>query len=167
MSERPDFDPFALARALGVANVRYVLIGGYAAQVLGSPVLTGDLDICYARDKENLEALTEALRGLGAALRGAPSGLPFRLDARTLAKGDSFTFTTVDGDLDVLGTPSGTEGYDDLVRDATSHEIEGVIVKVASIDDLIRMKRASGRIKDRIHLEHLGALRDELDRPPS
>jgi hypothetical protein len=36
-------------------------------------------------------------------------------------------------------------------------------VPVASLDDLIRMKRAAGRPKDRIELEILGALRDEID----
>jgi hypothetical protein len=167
MSEQAGFDPLGLVRALGAAHVRYILIGGYAAQIRGSGVLTGDLDICYARDKQNLEALAAALRGLEAALRGAPPGLPFKLDGRTLANGDSFTFTTVSGDLDVLGTPSGTEGYDDLARSATQHEIEGVRIAVASIDDLIRMKRAAGRVKDLLHLEQLGALRDELDRPGS
>jgi hypothetical protein len=42
-------------------------------------------------------------------------------------------------------------------------DIGGVTVKVASIDDLIRMKRAAGRPKDLIELEVLGALRDEID----
>jgi hypothetical protein len=165
MTEQAGFDPLALVHALGAANVRYVLVGGYAAQIRGSAVLTGDLDICYARDKQNLEALAGALRGLGAALRGAPPGLPFKLDARTLGNGDSFTFTTISGDLDVLGTPSGTDGYEDLARNATQHEIEGVRVAVASLEDLMRMKRAAGRVKDLVHLEQLGALRDELDRP--
>jgi hypothetical protein len=83
------------------------------------------------------------------------------LDARTLAAGDSFTFVTDVGDLDILGTPSGTQGYDDLVRDAQSIEIDGRKILVVSVDDLIRMKRAAGRPKDRVEIEILGALREE------
>jgi hypothetical protein len=51
-----------------------------------------------------------------------------------------------------------------LARHAISSEILGVVVHVASLDDLISMKRAAGRPKDRIELEILGALREEIDR---
>ncbi len=98
-----------------------------------------------------------------ARLRGAPAGLPFGLDAQTLANGDSFTFTTDVGSLDILATPSGTSGYDDLARTSENVSAFGVEFAVASLDDLIRMKRAAGRPKDRIELEILGALREESD----
>lgn len=166
MSDLTRFDAIGMLRALVDQDVRFVVIGGVAAQYSGSPITTRDLDVCYARDPENLEALAAVLRDLGAALRGAPAGLPFRLDARTLARGDAFTFTTILGDLDIIGTPAGTDGYDDLVRNASIQEVDGIRLRVAAIDDLMRMKRAAGRTKDLIHLEHLGALRDELDRQP-
>lgn len=90
--------------------------------------------------------------------------LPFHLDAATLSLGDRFTFGTSLGDFDILATPSGTRGFDDLDHDATSITIDdGLTVRVASLDDLIRMKRASGRTKDLLHIEHLSALRDEID----
>ena len=73
------------------------------------------------------------------------------------------TFTTDIGAVDILGTPSGTTGYDDLVRTADTFELFGHRVAVASIDDLIRMKRAAGRPKDLLVVEELGALRDEID----
>ena len=157
------FDP---GRALGTLDahaVRYVVIGGIAARLLGSPTVTRDLDICYARDRRNLEALADALRELKAELRGAAAGLPLRLDADALSAGDHFTFSTTAGDLDVLGTPSGTDGYEELETNALRLDIDGRSVLVASIDDLIRMKRAAGRPKDRVELEILGALREELE----
>lgn len=125
---------------------------------------TFDLDICYARDDENLERLASALQELKAKLRGAPEDVPFILDAKTLKMGDHFTFSTTVGALDCLGTPSGTRGYDDLDRVAEERDLNGLTVKVASIDDLIRMKRAAGRPKDLVQAEVLGALREEIEK---
>jgi hypothetical protein len=160
---RTQLQPSAVLARLNRQGVRYVLIGGLAAALRGSPSVTQDVDVCYARDPDNLERLARALAEANAALRGAPEGIPFRLDARTLAAGDSFTFTTDDGPLDVIATPAGTAGYDDLAANADTTLAFDEEFLVASLDDLIRMKRAAGRPKDRIELEILGALRDEID----
>ncbi len=157
-------DDLALIRALVDAGVDFIVIGGVAGQLMGSPVVTFDLDICYARDRQNLDRLVHVLTGIGARLRGAPADLPFQLDTRTIRNGDSFTFDTMHGPFDILATPSGTRGYDDLAAGAVSVDLNGQQVRVASLDDLIRMKRAAGRTKDLLALEELGALRDELDR---
>ena len=116
----PSFDPIVALRTLVSHGVRFVLIGGYAAAIRGSPVITGDVDVCYARDDENLERLAAALQQLGATLRGAPPEVLFRLDARTLKAGDHFTFSTSAGPLDCLGTPAGTDGFADLDASASS-----------------------------------------------
>jgi hypothetical protein len=163
MTTQRQFDPIRALQALNRHAVRYVLIGGFAGKLLGSTILTVDIDICYARDRANLERLAAALRELRACLRGAPEGLPFRLDADTLQRGDSFTFVTDAGDLDILGTPSGTTGYEELSRNATTLDLGEVSVQVAALEDLMAMKRASGRPRDRIHLEVLAALRDEIE----
>jgi hypothetical protein len=159
-----EFQPEEVIRLFGRHDVRYVLIGGLAAVTHGAPVVTQDVDVCYARDEENLERLAAAMRDVHADLRGAEPGLPFRLDAKTLARGDSFTLTSDVGPIDILATPSGTTGYDDLARTAEALTLFGFRVQVASVDDLIRMKRAAGRPKDLIALEELGALREEIDR---
>jgi hypothetical protein len=159
----PDFDPEAVIGLLGRHRFRYVLVGGLAAITHGAPLVTQDIDVCHARDPENLERLASALREVRAELRGADPGPPFRLDAATLRAGDAFTFTTDIGWIDVLGTPSGTDGYEDLVRTADRFPLFGYQVLVSSVDDLIRMKRAAGRPKDLLAIEELGALRDELE----
>ncbi len=165
MADRPpDFRPEEVIRLLGRHEIRYILIGGLAAITHGAGVVTRDVDVCYARDPENLERLADALREVHAELRGAEPGLPFCLDAKTLARGDSFTFTTDVGWVDIRATPSGVTGYDELVRTADAYTLFGHRVLVASLDDLIRMKRAAGRPKDLLAVEELGALREEIDR---
>jgi hypothetical protein len=163
-NQAADFDPEGVIRLLGRHRVRYVLVGGLAAVTHGAPLVTQDVDICYARDDENLGQLAGALAEVHAVLRGADPGLPFRVDAATLRNGDTFTLATDVGWIDVLGTPSGTAGYEDLAASADVFQLFGQRVLVASVDDLIRMKRAAGRPKDLLAIEELGALREELDR---
>jgi len=158
------FQPEAVIRLLGRHEVRWVLIGGLAAITHGAPLVTQDVDICHARDDENLARLADALTESHAELRGVDRGLPFRIDATTLRAGDAFTFTTDVGWLDILGTPAGTAGFVDLARTADVFDLFGQRVLVASVEDLIRMKRAAGRPKDLLLVEELGALRDELTR---
>jgi hypothetical protein len=156
------FDPIQGLRVLDEYGVHYVVIGGVAGALHGSPSITQDLDICYERSPDNLERLARALESVNARLRGAPPDVPFILDARTLARGDFFTFSTDVGPLDLLGTPSGSGGYDALVRNAHTFELDGLPVRVASLEDLMAMKRAAGRPQDLKELEILGALRDEI-----
>lgn len=156
------FDPLAILRTLTSHKVSFVVIGGIAAAAHGSPTSTVDLDIVYERSQGNLLRLAAALKDLKARLRGVPADLPFLLEAEALKAGDTFTLTTSLGDLDLLGTPAGTGGYADLVNKAVEIDIDGMSVWIASIDDLIRMKEAANRPKDRAELEILGALRDEL-----
>lgn len=157
------FDPIALLKTLVRDEVEFIVIGGAAANAWGSPLATIDLDICYARSTANLEHLAGALRGLNARLRGTDEDAPFLLEAKTLGAGDHFTLVTDLGPLDLLGTPAGTDGYRDLIKNAIEIEIDEVSVRVVSLDDLIRMKKAAGRPKDRIAVENLAALRDELN----
>jgi hypothetical protein len=158
-----EFDPRPALEALVAHSVRSVLIGGLAATLHGSPSITGVLDVCPARDMSNLARLAEALNELGARLRGAPMDVPFLLDAETLERGDHFTFTTKAGSVDCLGTPAGTSGFDELDKNAVDMDLGGLRIRVASIEDLIRMKLAAGRPKDLVEAEILGALRDELE----
>jgi hypothetical protein len=159
------FDPIGALATLQRHDVEFVVIGGVAGRLWGSPTMTNDVDICYARDRANLEHLATALRELGARLRGVDDDIPFQLDAATLANGQNFTFATSLGPLDILGLPAGIRHFRELAANAAHFDLgDGVIVKVCDIDDLIRMKRAAGRPKDRIEVEVLSAVREERDR---
>ena len=154
------FDARPILRVLARHQVRFVVIGGIAASLQGSTTITNDFDICFARDQENLERLAAVLVEVGATLRGAREAVAFRLDARTLKAGLNFTFDTKYGPFDCLGATSGGFDYEQLRANADSMDLIGSSVPVASLDDLIRMKRAAGRNKDLIEVENLSALRE-------
>lgn len=157
-----DFE--GLIRRLRAADVRFVLVGGFAGTVLGSPRITVDLDIVYARDAENLARLARALEPLSPYLRGAPAGLPFRLDAATLARGLNFTLTTAMGDLDLLGEVAGGGTYEQLLPETRRLQVFDTDIDVVTLSQLIRLKRAAGRPKDLEVLAELEILLEERRR---
>jgi hypothetical protein len=139
--------------------VDFVVIGGIAAILHGSAQATFDLDICYATDEGNLEALGDVLIGLGARLKGVEQRVPFVPDGQTLRQVELLTMVTGAGELDVLTRPAGGPGYEALRRNADRFDLDGLSVLVASIDDLIAMKTASGRRKDEAAVEELEAIK--------
>lgn len=166
MSEIRRFQPDVILKALVAHDVRFIVVGGLAAQAHGSPSLTSDLDICHARDGENLARLAATLEELSAIRRDPPADTPRLppLDVQTLRAGGHLTLTTSAGDFDIIANPDPGFDYELLRSTAAATTVAGHRVLVASLDALIAMKRAAGRPKDRIELEVLGALREEIDR---
>ena len=153
MAEHPPspFDPERLITVLARHNVRYVLIGATAARLQGFPRLTADADITPARDRTNLTRLAAALNALHARIytESVPAGLSFHFTAAALERGEIWNLTTDGGRLDLVFTPSGTEGFDDLERSAVTFKVFGTSVDAASLVDILRSKEASGRPQDR------------------
>jgi predicted nucleotidyltransferase len=147
-----------LLQILHAAEVKFVLIGGLAAIAHGAETVTGDVDICYARDRDNLERLVQALAPVHPRLRGVPPDLPFRLDFPTLRAGLNFTLTTDLADLDLLGEVLGLGGYDAVYAASEEIEMSGFRYSVITLEGLIRAKRAAGRPKDLRALYELEAL---------
>ena len=145
----------ALLQRLTEHGVDFVVVGGVAVILQASPRFTRDLDICYALEQENLNRLGEVLVELGAKLRGIEEDLPFVPDGRALRQTQILTLTTADGGLDLLVEPVGSPGYPALRRRSDEIDLDGIGVRVASVDDLIAMKRAAGRPQDLVDLESL------------
>jgi hypothetical protein len=158
-------DPETLFRALAEHKVAYVLIGGLAANLYGSPLVTNDADICPSRARDNLERLAAALRDLDARIRtlAEPEGLEFARDAEFLENTRMVNMQTRAGDFDISFEPGGfARGYDELVEHAVDFTVFGVRVPVAALRDIIAGKEATNRAKDQAALPHLYALEDEL-----
>ncbi len=160
----PEFALSRLLRRLVDAAVDFVVVGGVAVVVQASPRFTKDLDICYSTEQANLDRLGAVLTELGARLRGVEHDVPFVPDGLTLRRTQMLTLTTRDGDLDLLVDPDGSPGYEGLRRNASRVDLEGSTVFVASIEDLIAMKRAAGRPQDLLDLESLEIARRRMRR---
>jgi hypothetical protein len=159
----PEFRPERILEVLTKHDVRYVLVGGFAAVIHGSPYVTTDIDVAPRLDRVNLDKLSAALRELNARVWTStdPAGLAFEHDAESIARVAMWNLITDYGRLDVAFQPSGTGGYDDLVRDSLHLEILGVGVDVASLADVVRSKEAAGREKDRLVLPVLRRIMEE------
>jgi len=145
-------------------GVDFILIGGVAGNVLGSARLTFDVDIVYDRSKANLEKISKRLKPISPYLRGAPPGLPFKLDVPTLRNGLNFTLTTKLGDLDLLGEVVGGGDYKKLLPHTFVVEAFSVKFRCVDLPTLINLKRAAGRPKDLESIAELQALLEERKR---
>jgi hypothetical protein len=152
-----------LIGALVDQEVAFVVIGAVALVLHGSGRVTRDLDICYDRDVRNLKRLARALKPFAPTLRGAPTGLPFVLDERTLASGLNFTLTSSAGDIDLLGEVTGLGTYAIVNRLADTLPVFGRDVRVLSLDGLERAKRATGRLTDLADLADIREIRRQRD----
>lgn len=155
-----------LLQTLAAGGVEYILIGGLAANAHGAIRTTRDVDVVYARSRANLERLENTLAPLRPYLRGAPHGLPFRLDVATLQSGLNFTLTTDSGELDLLGEIAGGGRYEDLLPESDTLDLFGLSCQCLGLDALIRVKRAAGRPKDFEAVAELEALAEERRRLP-
>ena len=151
----------SLLAALVENKVEFILIGGVAANLHGSGRATFDLDLIYARSHTNFSAIVSALGSLAPYPRGAPPGLPFQLDERTLANGLNFTLTTSLGDLDLLGEVAGGGTYESLLPGSVYIQISSMQIRCASLEQLISLKGAAGRPKDFEALAELRAIQIE------
>jgi predicted nucleotidyltransferase len=83
---------------------------------------------------------------------------PFVPDGRTLRRTRVLTLDTPEGRLELLAEPDGSPAYDVLCERAVRADLDGIVVPVAALDDLIAMKKAAGRPKDLVAVEELEAI---------
>jgi hypothetical protein len=155
----PELRLESLLGRLARAEVDFVVVGGVAVAFQGYGRSTKDLDITYATDAENLRRLGEVLIGAHARLRGITEDVPFVPDERTLARTRLLTLDTDDGGLDLLADPPGAPSYETMRSRADRVELDGIVIAVAALDDLLAMKRAAGRPQDLADIEALEVAR--------
>ncbi|HEX4189334.1 MAG TPA: hypothetical protein VHY83_15715 [Solirubrobacteraceae bacterium] len=173
-SERPEPGREAILQALERHEVRYVVIGGAAAQARGWPEHTEDLDVTPERSQRNLARLAAAMEELDAGFRvderRYPNGYrpPGGIDARTFRNQICVAFATRHGNFDVVILPDGTRGYEQIARTATRERMAGtqIVVPVASAETILHSKTVANRQKDRDTLERMREILDPLSSRP-
>jgi hypothetical protein len=167
----PSLNPAAIVASLNQHQVRYVIIGAFAAIAQQAPIpATRDIDVTPEASQENLARLSQALIDLGARIRteAVPDGLPFSHDASSLAAAEVWNLVCADGEFDISFHPSGFPGgYAQLAVNARRLRVGEVEVVVADLADVIRSKESAGRPKDLRVLpllyRHLSARRAERE----
>lgn len=154
------FDPLAVLATLSRHDVRYVLMGGLAATLHGSRFLITEIEITPERSTQNLRRLAEALTDLGA--HPTSGGVGQLGEAAPVTEAHSTAavrrINTHFGMVDVVLEPAGTNGFEDLRLNATTVNLRGTRVPVASLGDIIRSKEASNSAADKDIIESLRRL---------
>jgi hypothetical protein len=148
----PSLNPAAIVAALNRHQVRYVIIGAFAAIAQRAPIpATRGIGFTPDASQENLARLSRALTDLGVRIRteAVPDGLPFSHDAASLAAAEVWNLVCADGEFDISFHPSGfAGGYAQLAVNAHRVRVGEVEVVVADLADVIRSKDSAGRPKD-------------------
>jgi len=139
-----------MLQALVDEKVRFLLVGAYALAAHGYPRATMDIDIWVMPSADNADAVLRAVRRFGAPLRNLAK-------ADLEKEGTVFQIGVAPRRIDIITAASGLS-FEEASSGATTVEIEGIIVRIPSIADLIRNKRASGRTKDIADAEALEEL---------
>lgn len=159
------FDPVRICEILNEERVDYVVLGGFAAIMRGSSLPTRDIDIIPNHDGGNLDRLGSALTRMNAQIRIAGDSVATKVDGPFLRNMPHMLNLVTDfGEMDLAFAPAGSAGdYEGWKANATDEEVsDGLVVKVASLDDIIDSKRAANRPKDLMALPYLESLRDQL-----
>jgi len=144
------FDPGRLLEHLAAYHVAFVVVGQGGAVLLGAPTTTMDLDIVPKRAISNAERLADALAALHArhVITNRPADQWPAVEERDFLGWQPLSLMTDLGPLDVVPHPRAVGGYEDLLPNAKQVDIGGVVIAVASLDDIITSKEALGRPKD-------------------
>ena len=140
-----------ILRAFSAEKVEYLLVGAYAMAAHGYPRSTLDIDLWIMRSPDNAAAVMRALQQFGAPLND--------LTAEDLQKDDTiFQIGVAPRRIDIITGVTGLD-FQEAYKRSRMVEIEGIEVRIPSINDLIRNKRATGRTKDLANAEALEALK--------
>lgn len=164
MTEVSPLDVEGLLAALEKAEIRFVVIGGFAVGAHGYPRATKDLDIVPDPDPGNLERLASLLSDLNASVLGMEGFAEEEVvqpDAAGLEMGGNFVLATSRGRLDIMQLVGPDLEYADLDSAAVEDEVFGHRVRFCGFDHLIAMKEAADRPEDQIDLNRLRESRED------
>lgn len=142
-----------LLRLFNANNVKYLIIGGYAVIQYAEPRFTKDLDLWISADQENAKVVYKSLKEFGAPLAGLS-------EADFSEEGYFYQMGLPPMRVDILmGIPG--MAFDEAWVHRVVVDFEGLPVLFISRDDLIQIKKASGRPQDMIDANLLESSPDQ------
>jgi predicted nucleotidyltransferase len=146
-----------LLERLVEAEIRFILVGGLAVNAWGYLRATRDVDVVPDPSRENLERLDSLLQQLGGKVDVGGRLLDSTAISTFLKTGDRTLVMTELGQVDVLQGLPQVPRYAELEGQARDVDLEGLVVRVCSLEHLLAMKRASDRPRDHDDLVALEA----------
>jgi predicted nucleotidyltransferase len=150
-----------LLERLVQADIRFVLVGGLAVNAWGYVRGTQDVDVVPDPDPENLSKLDQLLQDLGGKVDVGGRLLDSNSISTFLRTGDRALVRTDLGQVDVLQGLPQVPRYGDLEKQAKQIDIDGLPVRVCSLEHLLEMKRASSRPRDQDDIQALEVAQEE------
>lgn len=138
------FDPAEILRKLVEHRTEFIVVGGIAASLAGSTVITSDLDLVYRNEEENNRRLAAVLEELEAIYRD-PAGRRIEPTATRLGMYRMNLLRTSFGDLDLLRTIGTDLGYEELLSRSVEYDLEGLRIRAIDLVTLIEAKRIANR----------------------
>jgi hypothetical protein len=157
-------DLLDILKRLTENKVSFVVIGGFAATVYGSTIVTEDIDICYDFSPANLGRLQKALAGLHPVHRMTPERKPLELPPENITGLNNLYLDTDLGVLDCLSYVEGIGDFEQALKVSRKIETDGLILNILTIDALIRAKEAMHRPYDQQAVVQLKAIREQINR---
>ena len=151
-----------LLTVLTKLNIDFVIIGGFAAMVHGSSQVTQDLDICCLLTEEQIATLREGLKNYNPRHRMTTEKLSFIDHPKQVAGIKNLYLETNLVVLDILSSVAGLGGFDQVVQGAMEIKIDGEVCKILSLEKLIKAKEAMSRLKDKLTVQELKVIAEEL-----
>jgi hypothetical protein len=138
------FDPVEICEVLSEEGVEFVVLGGFAAIIHGSPLPTEDIDVIPSRSNANLERLARALQRMDAKIRTSDEPVETKIEAAFIGSmPNMLNLVTRFGDMDLVFTPAGAlKNYEQWFERSQQAQLrEGLKVAIASLDDITDTKR--------------------------
>lgn len=149
-----------ILKRLNEQGVDFILIGGMAAIVHGSPVVTNDIDVCVSFSPENIPKILAALLPINSRIRSHPKKMLLSDVIGNLNNIKNLYLSTDLGNIDLLGELPGVCSFEELRNRTVMLEIApDLSCKVLDIDTLIAAKRVAARMKDKLTIQHLEAIK--------
>ena len=132
---------------LNVHEVKYLIIGGYAVNFHGYPRYTKDIDFWLWMNKNNIQNLLEALKMFGFGSLGLkPEDF--------LSPENIIQLGYEPNRIDILMDLEGVD-FEKCYRRKTEIELDGIKTNFLSLQDLIKVKKTTGRLQDLADAEQL------------